>query len=152
MIHPSDIQPDVALKELLQGSIVVGDGANAVKVPVYADWERPTNGVPDDFIVIFINGDLAGVGMDTPYAKGYIIVSLYNRLNDDGSIRKSRINKILAQFDTNVDKCIAGAYYYEYDARMFITPPTPNQTTGYSVTNLNLRWNTTSSIINQSNT
>lgn len=152
MIHPADIQPDVALKSLLVNQIRVGNETSATVVPVYADWERPTNGVPDDFIVIFINGDIQGVGMDTPFARGNIIVSLYDRLNDDGSVKKNRINKVLKQFDLLVEKQISGAYYFEYEARRFITPPSPNQSTGYSVTNLNLRWNTTSKIINQQNT
>lgn len=152
MIHPSDIQPDVALKAILNNQITVGSGDNVIRVPVYADWERPTNGVPDDFVVVFINGDLGGVGMDTPFSRGYIIVSLYNKLNDDGSVKKNRINKVLKQFDLLVEKRTYGGYYFEYDAARFLSPPSPNQTTGYSVTNLNLRWNTTIEIINQENT
>lgn len=149
MMHPSDIQPDIALQSLLKDQITVGSGRAATKVPVYADWERPTNGVPNDFVVVFINGDIGGVGMDTPFARGYIIVSLYNKLNDDGSVKKTRVNKILKQFDRLVEKCVSDGYHFEYDAQRFITPPSPNQTTGYSVTNLNLRWHTTSNINKQ---
>lgn len=147
MFNPSSIHPDVELREYLQGMISVGVGGTETKpVTVYGDWEKPTNEVPDDFVIIMLNGDIGGVGMDTPFAKGYIMVSLYCKLNNDGSVKKNRVSKILEQFDLIVDKLLTENYYYEYDARRFITPTTPNITSGYSVTILNLRWTTTSNL------
>lgn len=147
MIKPSVIQPDVELKSLLTNQITVGlAGGGTRKVTIYSDWERPTNGVPDDFIVIYLNGDVGGFGMDIPFARGYLMVSLYSKLNDDGSVKKNRIKKILAQLEALLDKRITEHYYYEYDAQRFITPTTPNQSSGYSVTSLNLKWTTTSNI------
>ena len=143
-MKPSSIEPDVELKNLLTGRIYAGDGSNAPLVKVYSDWERPTNELPADFIVIYINGDIEGVGMDTPFARGYIMVSLYCKMNDDGSVKKNRINKILAQFDDLIEKALTTNYHFEYDAERFITPTAPNQSSGYSVTTLNLRWTTTS--------
>lgn len=164
MIRISAIEPDVELKDFLTGKIKVGEGASATEVKVYSDWERPTNELPDDFIVIYINGDIEGVGMDTPFARGYIMVSLYCKLNDDGSVKKNRVKKLLGQFDElfiyvpdpdnpeNPDNerlqrykpVITDTCHFEYDADRFITPTTPNQSSGYSVTTLNLRWTTTS--------
>lgn len=141
-MKPSSIQPDVELKSLLSGNIVVGSGETAQPVTVYSDWERPTNDLPDDFVVVYINGDVNGVGMDTPFARGYIMVNLYCKLNDDGSVKKSRVNKILSQFDTLLEKTTSTNYFYEYDSERFITPTTPNQASGYSITTLNLRWTT----------
>lgn len=143
MIRPSIIEPDVELRDLLKNKITVGlAGGGTQKVTVYSDWERPTNEVPTDFLVIFINGEVDGVGMDTEFAKGYLMVSLYCKMNDDGSVKKNRISKILHQFETLVDKAVTDNYFFEYDSDRFITPTTPNQTSGYSVTNLNLRWHT----------
>jgi len=143
MIRPSLIEPDVELRDLLKGKITVGlAGGGTQKVTVYSDWERPTNEVPTDFLVIFINGEVDGVGMDTEFAKGYLMVSLYCKMNDDGSVKKNRISKILHQFETLVDKAVTENYFFEYDSDRFITPTTPNQTSGYSVTNLNLKWHT----------
>lgn len=149
ILKPSSIQPDVELRDFLQNQITVGlaDGGTQ-KVKVYSDWERPTNDVPTDFIVIFLNGDIGGVGMDTPYAQGYIMVSLYSKLNDDGSVKKNRIKKILTQFDKLIEHCITTNYFYRYDTPQFITPTTPNSTSGYSITTLNLKWNTTSNFNN----
>lgn len=143
-MKPSSIEPDVELKNLLTGQIHAGDGASAPEVKVYSDWERPTNELPADFIVIYINGDIEGVGMDTPFARGYIMVSLYCKMNDDGSVKKNRISKILAQFDELIEKTLTENYHFEYDASRFITPTAPNQSSGYSVTTLNLRWTTIS--------
>lgn len=148
-MHPSSIEPDIALADFLKGRISVGlaDGGTQ-EVAVYSDWERPTNELPSDFIVVYMNGDSEGVSMDTPFARGYIMVSLYCKMNDDGSVKKNRIKKILEQFDDLIEKCLTGDYHFEYDAQRFITPTSPNQTSGYSITTLNLRWTTTSNFIN----
>ena len=142
---PSSIHPDTELRDYLQGRISVVTGVDTTAaVTVYGDWEKPTNEVPDDFVIVMNNGEVGGVGMDTPYANGYIIVSLYCKLNDDGSVKKNRVEKILAQFDGLIEGLITDHYFYKYEHQRFITPTTPNITSGYSETNLNLRWNTNS--------
>lgn len=144
MIDPSSIRPDAELRDFLDGQIFVGlPGGGTKSVAVYGDWERPTNDTPSDFVVIFINGDIGGVGMNNDYADGYIMVSLYSKLNDDGSVKKSRVQKILDQFDDLIECLTTDHYFYRYDHNRFITPTTPNVTSGYSVTTLNLRWHTT---------
>lgn len=143
-MKPSSIEPDAELRNFLNGEITVGlAGGGTQKVAVYSDWERPTNQLPADFLVVYMNGDPMGVSMDTEFAKGYIMVSLYCKMNDDGSVKKNRIKKILAQIDELVERRITENYYFEYDAQRFITPTSPNQTSGYSITTLNLRWHTT---------
>lgn len=142
MIHPSHIQPDKELAEALDGQIFVG----GTPVKVYSDWERPTNGLPTDFITVYLNGDISGVGMDTPFAYGYLMVSLYCKMNDNGSVKNNRIRKILEQFDTLLEKKLTENYHFEYEADRYITPTAPNQSSGYSITTLNLRWTTTSNI------
>lgn len=154
MFHPSSIEPDVELRVFLQNKVRVGlAGGGSQMVTVYGDWERPTNMLPDDFIVIYQNGDVEGIGMENDFARGYIMVGLYSKLNDDGSVKKNRVKKLLHQLDvlfmdTSIDPpryrpIITDNYIFEYDAQRFITPTTPNQTSGYSITNLNLRWHTT---------
>lgn len=143
MISPSTIHPDVELKELLAGTIEVGlPGGGTKKVTVYGDWERPTNGLPDDFIVIYLNGDVEGMGKGVDFARGNLMVGLYCKLNDDGSVKKNRVDKILVQFDHLFVSALTENYHFEYDTPRFITPTTPNMTSGYSITNLNLRWHT----------
>ena len=150
MIRPSDIHPDVELREFLQGQIHVGlPGGGTKDVTVFGDWEKPTNGVPDDFLIIINNGDVGGVGMDTNFARGYVAVSLYSKLNEDGTVKKNRITKILEQFDDLIERRNTGTYFFRYAVPQFITPTTPNITSGYSITTLNLIWHTTN-ILNES--
>ena len=147
MINPSSIQPDVELRDFLQGKIRVGlAGGGSRIVTVYGDWERPTNEAPSDFMVVMLNGDVGGVGMDTPYAEGYIVVRLYCKMNDDGSVKKQRVRKILAQFDQLIERLLTEHYFYKYASPRFIAPTTPNITSGYSVTALNLVWHTRNNI------
>lgn len=144
MIPISSIHPDVELRDFLLGQdihVVDADGTER-KVTVYGDWERPTNEVPSDFLVVMLNGDIGGYGMSSPYAEGYIMVSLYSKMNDDGSVKKQRVDKILDQFDHLVEKLVTENYFYKYASPRFITPTTPNVTSGYSVTTLNLEWHT----------
>ena len=143
MFHPSSIKPDVELRDYLQGKAkVVVSGGTEKDVTIYGDWERPTNEVPDDFIVIMQNGSLGGFGMNLDFASGYIMLGLYCKLNNDGSVKKNRIEKILTNIDVLVEGLSTDNYFYKYEPQQFITPTTPNVTSGYSITTLNLRWTT----------
>lgn len=160
MIKTSSIEPDVELRDVLQALNIHVETVNGSKekVDVYGDWERSTNDLPSDFIVVYKNGTIGGVGMEVDYASGYIMVSLYSKMNDDGSVKKNRTKKLLSQIDeifierikdpeTNqvtehYKNLVTDKYVYKYDAQRFITPTTPNQTSGYSVTTLNLMWHT----------
>ena len=143
MMHASHINPDTELKALLDGQITVGmSGGKTEKVTVYSDWERPTNGLPADFIVIYVNGNIEGVGAKVDYASGYLLVSLYSKLNADGSVKANRVTTILDQFDTAAEGDSTEHYFYRYDMDRFSTPTSPNQTSGYPASSLNLRWHT----------
>lgn len=150
MIRPSDIHPDTELRDFLEGQIHVGlPNGGSKDVVVYGDWEKPTNDVPDDFLIIMINGNAGGLGMHINYAEGYLMVSLYCKLNDDGTVKKSRVAKILEQFEALVENRQTEHFFYRYEHQQFITPTTPNITSGYSITTLNLIWHTTN-ILNES--
>lgn len=150
MIHAADINPDVELRDFLQGRIVVGKaGGGTAPVTVYGDWERPTNNLPDDFVVIFINGNIGGFGSKVNYADGYLMVNLYCKLNDDGSVKKNRVKNILKQFDTIVEKAKTQNFFFKFDMERFAAPTTPNQTSGYSTTSLNLMWHTNNNFNSQ---
>lgn len=150
MIKPSQIHPDVELRDFLTGRIQVGLPSGLTRnVAVYGDWEKPTNEVPDDFLIIMNNGDTGGLGMHINYADGYIAISLYCKLNDDGSVKKSRISKILDQFDELIECMQTESCFFRYASPRFLTPTTPNITSGYSITTLNLLWHTRT-ILNES--
>lgn len=143
MLKASNIEPDVELRNFLQDSIsVVGPNQTTSYVTVYRDGERPTNGAPDDFIEVAINGGVDVLGSDIEYAEGSIMLILYNRLNDDGSIKHNRIKKILTQFDEVIDKLTTDHYFYKIDINNYIMPPTQDLQSGYSSMILNVLWHT----------
>lgn len=139
MIKASIIEPDYELKTYLDGKVSSDKSA----VTVYRDGERPTNGAPDDFIEVAMNGGSDMLGPRIDYAEGYIMLILYTRLNDDGSIKHNRIKKLMAQFDELVEMKSTENYFFWFDTNRFITPPTQDLQSGYSITTLNLRWHTT---------
>lgn len=144
MMRPSLIQPDAELRDFLQGRVSVKVSSTRTEpVVVYRDWERPTNKLPDDFIVVYMNGEPEGLGTDIEFAKGYIMVGLYCKMNDDGSVKVNRVRKILEKFDELLIGLTTENYHFDYDMPRFITPTSPNQSSGYSITVLNLRWTTT---------
>lgn len=143
-IKMSTIHPDRELRDFLTGRIVVGKANGGTEpVTVYSDWERPTNKLPNDFLVVYMNGNISGIGTKTNYAEGALAVSLYSKMNDDGSIKGNRIDKILEQYERLVDRLKTENFFFYFDKERYITPTTPNQTSGYSTTTLNLMWHTT---------
>lgn len=143
MLKASDIEPDVELRNYLTNRILVQDAeGNLTLLKVYRDGERPTNGAPDDFLEVAINGGIDVLGSDIDYAEGYIMLALYNRLNDDGSIKHNRIKNILTQFDELIDMATTLNYFYKIEPNNYIMPPTQDLQSGYSALVLNVRWHT----------
>lgn len=136
---PSTVRPDAALSEFLTGKVLVKD----TEVSVYSDWQQPTTKVPDVFLTVYQNGSPETISHGVDYASGELCISLYCKLNSDGTVNITKVNRVLAQFDTLVDRKVVGGFYFEYDVQRFITPTTPNQATGYSITTLNMSWHTT---------
>lgn len=143
MLKASEIHPDVELRDHLQGNVVVGKpGGGTQQVVVYCEQDRPTTGMPDDFISIVMNGNASSLGANIDFASGYVMVVLYCRMNDDGSVKSNRINKILAQFDEMLDGANTENFFFRFENERFIMPTSPDQSSGYSSTILNLRWTT----------
>lgn len=137
-MKPSELNVDIELQSLLAGNISV----DTTPVPVYAAGEKPTTGVPDDFIEIFYNGYVNSVSENRVIVKGAMAVAMSNRLFEDGSIKTNRVKKLLHQFETLVDKVSTTHYFFKLTPDGFITPTTANQTSGYSTTILNVEWRT----------
>ena len=142
-MKPSELNVDIEMKALLSGRISV----DSVPVPVYAAGEKPTTGVPDDFIEIFYNGYLNSISENRVIVKGAMAVVMSNRLFEDGSVKTNRVKKLLQQFEDCIDGVSTTHYFLKLSPDGFITPTTENQTTGYSTTILNVEWRTLSTTI-----
>lgn len=142
-MRPSTLKADKELQQLLTGKITSKDSDGATTaVTVYTDGERSGVNVPDDFIDITFTGDVTAVDCPMDFVKGYLLVTLYVKLNSDNTIKKNRVDKILSQFDTMVNRVSTDNYYYEYLPSGFLTPTTAYTTIGYSMTILSLKWHT----------
>lgn len=135
----SQLKPDIELQGLLKGKISVG---STEKVAIYTNGERSGAKTPDDFIDISYSGSLRFVDTPMSYIKGYLSVSLFVKLNPDGTTKTNRIAKILSQLDDLINRKASEHYYYEYMSEDFMTPTTAYTSIGYSMTTLALRWHT----------
>lgn len=142
-MEPSMIKADIELQSLLKGKVVSVDSeGKETSVKVYLTGERSGINVPDDFIDVEFSGDPWAIDRQMGLIRGYLVVTLYVKLNSDNTIKRNRVSKILSQFDTLVNKVSTENYYYEYLYTGFMTPTTASTSIGYSVTTLALQWHT----------
>lgn len=137
-MKPSDITADIELAQILRTSVQVEGSA----ISVFADGSRPTEFNGDDFIDVVYNGQPEVITHDNKLGGGFILISLYCRLNQDGTIKKNRISKILEQMDTSLLHLAGTKYFYKLNLKTPVTPTTADWSSGYSVTRLNVKWRT----------
>lgn len=135
-----DITPEQNLVTLLTGHVSVGKTSKAV--PVYRRGSIPTTNNAEDFIVVEQNGGVQTYTEHFESLTGFLMVSYYTKLNSDGTIRYSRIDKIMDQIETACVDVADAKYFYELQRSNPVTPPTANQDVGYSYVRVNIRWHT----------
>lgn len=133
-----------ALKALIDGKVTVD--ADAKIVNVYAQCEQPNIGVDNDFIQITNLGVVSAETKPicpTSIYTGNLALSIYCKLNSNRTIKSNRMDKISEQCKNILlnQKSYGGAVF-EFDPTNVITPPTPNDTTGYATTRFNVAWHT----------
>jgi len=142
-MKPSEVKPDSALCVILSGNVKVKNPSGTmVAIPVYSDGSQPTTGLGDDFIVVRYNGYPMSVTDKMGVWRGNLMVALYNKANSDGTARRNRIEKILAQMETLIHNATDANYRFGLEISQPITPTTVNQSSGYSSTVLNAEWHT----------
>jgi hypothetical protein len=140
---PSEIRPDLAIKELLNGNIIFQKSESEFSdVKVYAQGERPNTGLASEFVEVLVNGIVRSVTKPLGFLKGNLALAVYVKTYDDGSVFQYRVDSILKQIEELVSNSKVGDYFFEIDADNIITPTTVNVTTGYSTTILNIEWHT----------
>lgn len=142
-MRPSEIRPDIALKELLEGKIILHRSAKeSVKIDVYAQGERPMTGLSSEFVDILVNGTIRSLTKPIGVLRGNVAIGVYVRTYEDGSIFQYRVDSIVKQIEEKVSNAIHGDYFFEMNLDNIITPTTTNITSGYSTTILNVQWHT----------
>lgn len=142
-MRPSEIRPDLALKSLLEGQIVLRKSATeSVVINVYAQGERPNTGLASEFVEILFNGAVRSLTKPIGVLRGNVVVSVYVKSYEDGSVFQYRVDSIMKQIEEKVSSASSGDYFFEINPDNIITPTTTNIASGYSTTILNIEWHT----------
>ena len=142
-MRPSEIRPDIALKKLLEGNLILQRSeTDFVDVKVYAQGERPNDGLDSEFVEILLNGSIRSVTKPIGLLKSIIALAIYVKTYDDGSVFQYRVDSLLKLIEEKVSNVVSGDYFFEINLDNIITPTTVNVTTGYSTTVLNIQWHT----------
>lgn len=142
-MRPSEIRPDIALKKLLEGNLILQRSeTDFADVKVYAQGDRPNDGLDSEFVEILLNGSIRSVTKPIGLLKSSIALAVYVKTYDDGSVFQYRVDALLKLIEEKVSNVVSGDYFFEINLDNIITPTTVNVTTGYSTTVLNIQWHT----------
>lgn len=144
MIKLKDLQPDQALKDLLDGKITIELSASESRIAkVYKQGERPNTNLGDEFIEILHNGAIRSMTKPFGFYRGNLAIMLYCKAQSDGTAKFNRINSMLSQMETLTKGKSSGKFFFDINEDNIITPVSVNTTTGYATTTLNIAWHTT---------
>lgn len=139
-----ELTPDVALASLLDSKVEVQTSATAKRtIKCYADGKQPNKGLADEFLSALWNGSARSWTRPIGQFEGSIALTVYCKTQTDGTVKTQRVRQMLAQCQMLADGISAGGFFFKVDPRQVITPTTPNLTTGYSTTVINVEWRTT---------
>lgn len=142
-IRPSEIRPDLALKQILDKQIILQKSATeSVEIKAYSQGERPNVGLDEEFIEILFNGTIRSRTKPIGHVRGYLAVAVYVKTYEDGSVFQIRLDSILNQLEEKVSNVTVGGFFFSFNLNNIITPTTVNITSGYSTTILNIEWHT----------
>nr|DAQ74158.1 MAG TPA: hypothetical protein [Caudoviricetes sp.] len=145
----ADLNPDVALAALLDGKVSIdyGSQGGVQTVPCYAAGVQPEKGLPKSFISVEWNGGAQSLTEDPALFKGNLMLIVYcqmlNSTTKGQTVNTGRVRKLLAQVAPLVHRKVSRGFVFSFDPTNVITPTTPNLTTGYSTTILNVEWHVT---------
>jgi hypothetical protein len=139
-----DLQPDQALKDLLDGKITIELSESESRIAkVYGQGERPNINLGDEFIDILYNGTIRSMTKPLGVYRGNLAISLYCKAQTDGVAKLNRINSMLSQVEALSNGKVSNGFFFEVNEDNIITPISVNPTNGYANTVLNINWHTT---------
>ena len=142
-MRPSKIRPDLALKSILDKQIMLQKSATeSVAIKTYAQGEKPNTELDDEFIEIQFNGAIRSKTKPIGVLSGNLIVAIYVKSYEDGSVFQYRFDSILEQLEQKVSGLTVDGFFFSLNLDNIITPTTVNITSGYSATILNVKWHT----------
>lgn len=140
----SKLNPHGVFAETLDGKVEVHTSASASHtIRAYKNAKQPNKGLGDEFIVVQKNGVTHAKVRPLGIFSGTLAVIVYCKLQTDNTAKENRIEEILGQIEDAANSKVHGDYYFEIDADNVLQDTTPNTTSGYSTTAINVEWRTT---------
>lgn len=144
MISLSQLEPDKALKDLLDGKVEIAISSSESRVAkVYRQGERPNTGLGDEFIDVLYNGTIRAMTKPLGVYRGNLAITLYCKAQSDGTAKFNRISSMLSQVETLVSDKSSGKYVFKIPLNNVIVPMSYNASTGYMTMVLNIEYHTT---------
>lgn len=144
MIRLEDLQPDQALKTLLEGKIEIALSEDNSRIAqIYKQGERPSTIAGDEFIEILHNGVIRSMTKPFGFYRGNLAIMLYCKAQSNGVAKFNRINSMLNQVESLCNGKSSGKFFFAINEDNIITPVSINSTTGYATIVVNIAWHTT---------
>ena len=103
-MRPSEIRPDLALKKLLEGNLILQRSeTDFANVRVYAQGERPNNRLDSEFVEVLLNGSVRSVTKPMGLLRGNIALAVHVKTYDDGSVFQYRVDALLKLIEEKID-------------------------------------------------
>jgi hypothetical protein len=144
MIPLSELQPDKALKDLIDDNIFIALSPSESRIAeVYRQGERPNTDLGDEFIDVLYNGAIRAMTHPLGAYRGNLAVTLYCKAQSDGTAKFNRIYSMLRQVELLVKGKSSGKYFFTITPNNVITPMSYNSATGYMMMVINIEFHTT---------
>lgn len=152
----SELTPDTALAALLDGKVKVRISATK-KYPIHAYEQAKQPQTPEnkeqvavtgkqesanEFINLQWNGSARSRSERLGVFQGVIALTIYCRLQPNGTAKKERISSIVGQIQSLVHRKRSQGFFFSFNPMNVLMPTTPNLQNGYSTTAINVDWHT----------
>ena len=140
----ANLNPDVVLAEALADNVVVNTSATKKRtIKAFPANKQPNKDLPKEYLSVYQNGIIQSKTKPIGLYYGNLALAIFVEMQSDGTAKTQRIQQIMEQCEAMVNSRSYGGFHYELDTENLITPTTPNISTGYSTTILNVEWHTT---------
>lgn len=139
-MNTAELQPDIALKALLEGNVKVkASNGRMIPLKVFADGEHGNKDADDEYIEILFNGNPRDITYDRTLWQGNLAIYLRCKTQTDTRVKRSRMQLLLLQIEPLIDRRNSQGYFFKLSAQP-ITPPQRDYTSGYASAVYNVEW------------
>lgn len=139
----SKLNPHGVFAGVLDGKVEVHTSATASHtIRAYKNAKQPNKGLGDEFIVVQKGSVTRAMVQPLGLFSGTLAVIVFCKLQTDNTAKESRIEEILGQIEDVANSKVHGDYFYSIDADNVLQDTTPDTTSGYSTTAINVEWRT----------